>query len=152
MENIHGRKATTPKPDFGGRVMTMAHRDWLFLNNVRSYERQRWDDYFNDVNVMLCPVSRIAAHPHDHTPNHERVVHFNNETLKYWEAMHPWISLAFVSYLPATVAPAGFAPGGLPVGIQIVGPYLEDLTPIQFAINLEKEIIGPYQLPSGFDV
>ena len=46
---------------------------------------------------------------------------------------------------------AGFTPGGLPVGIQIVGPYLEDLTPIQFAINLEKQIIGPYQLPPGFD-
>ena len=40
---------------------------------------------------------------------------------------------------------------GLPVGIQIVGPYLEDLTPIQFAINLEKDIIGPYQIPPGFD-
>jgi len=54
--------------------------------------------------------------------------------------------------LPSTVAPAGFTPGGLLVGIQIVGPYLEDLTPIQFAINLEKEIIGPYQFPPGFDL
>jgi len=52
---------------------------------------------------------------------------------------------------PLPVAPAGFTSGGLPVGIQIVGPYLEDLTPIQFAINLEKEIIGPYKLPPGFD-
>ena len=76
---------------------------------------------------------------------------FNDETLNYWDVMGPWNSLSLVSYLPATVAPAGFTPGGLPVGIQIVGPYLEDLTPIQFAINLEKEIIGPYQLPKGFE-
>jgi hypothetical protein len=33
----------------------------------------------------------------------------------------------------------------------MVGPYLEDLTPIQFAVELEREVIGPYQLPPAFD-
>jgi amidase len=69
----------------------------------------------------------------------------------YGQTNNPWNFLSLVSYLPSTAALAGFTPGGLPVGIQIVGPYLEDLTPIQFAINLEKEIIGPYQLPKGFE-
>jgi amidase len=133
------------------RAMTMQHRDWNVLNMERSVIRQKWDDYFNGVDVMLCPVARIPAHPHDHTPIQERTVRFNDDTLNYWEVMGPWNSLSLVAYLPATVAPAGFTPGGLPVGIQIVGPYLEDLTPIQFAINLEREIIGPYQLPPGFD-
>lgn len=133
------------------KAMTMEHRDWRFLDMVRSFLRQKWDDYFNDVDIMLCPVTRIPAHPHDHTPIPERVVQFNQETLRYWDVMGPWNSLSLVSYLPATVAPAGFTPSGLPVGIQIVGPYLEDLTPIQFAINLEREIIGPYQLPPGFE-
>ncbi|MFC1820187.1 amidase family protein [Thermodesulfobacteriota bacterium] len=133
------------------KAMTMKHRDWKLLDMERSFLRQKWDDYFNDVDIMLCPVTRIPAHPHDHTPMRNRVVKFNEETLKYWDVMGPWNSLSLVAYLPATVVPAGFTPGGLPVGIQIVGPYLEDLTPIQFAINLEKEIIGPYQLPPGFD-
>ena len=133
------------------RNMTMQHRDWNILNMERSAIRQKWNNYFNDVDIMLCPVSRIPAHPHDHTPIHERVVQFNEETLRYWDVMGPWNSLSLVAYLPATVAPAGFTPGGLPVGIQIVGPYLEDKTPIQFAINLEKEIIGPYQLPQEFN-
>jgi amidase len=133
------------------RTMTMQHRDWMFLNTERSVVRQKWDDYFSDVDVMLCPVSRIAAHPHDHTPVTERSVQFNDETLGYWEVMLPWNSMSLVAYLPATVAPAGLTPGGLPVGIQIIGPYLEDLTPIQFAIGLEKGIIGPYQLPPGFE-
>ena len=79
------------------------------------------------------------------------MVQVNGDTLSYWDVMGPWASLSLVAYLPATVAPAGFTPGGLPTGIQIVGPYLEDLTPIQFAINLEKEVIGPYQLPPGFE-
>ena len=81
----------------------------------------------------------------------ERVLQCNDEVLPYWDVMGPWNAISLVAYLPATVAPAGFTPKGLPVGIQIIGPYLEDLTPIQFAVELEREIIGPYQLPSGFD-
>jgi amidase len=133
------------------RNMTMRHRDWLILNMERAAIRQKWDDYFSEVDVMLCPVSRIPAHLHDHTPIPERVVQFNDETLAYWDVMGPWNSMSLVAYLPATVAPAGFTSKGLPVGMQIIGPYLEDLTPIQFAVCLEKEIIGPYQLPPGFD-
>ena len=134
-----------------GKAVTMQHRDWSFLNLIRSHERQRWDDYFNEFDIMLCPVTRIPAHPHDHTPIHERVVQFNSETLRYWDVLGPWNSLALVSYLPATVVPAGFTSSGLPVGLQIIGPYLEDLTPIEFAISLEKEIIGPFELPPGFE-
>jgi len=59
--------------------------------------------------------------------------------------------MSLVAYLPATVAPAEHTANGLPVGIQTIGPYLEDLNPIQFAIALEREIIGPYQLPAGFE-
>jgi amidase len=137
--------------DKWARAMTMQHRDWMYLNVERSAIRQKWGEYFGEVDVMLCPVVRIPAHPHDHTPIGERTIHFKGEILNYWDVVGPWNSLSLVAYLPATVAPAGFTQGGLPVGIQIVGPYLEDLTPIQFAINLEKDIIGPYQLPSGFD-
>jgi amidase len=133
------------------RDMTMQHRDWNLLNAERSVIRQKWEDYFDGVDVMLCPVARIPAHPHDHTPIPNRTVRLNDDTLDYWEVIGPWNSLSLLAYLPATVAPAGFTPSGLPVGIQIVGPYLEDLTPIQFAIELEREIIGPYQLPPAFD-
>ena len=39
-----------------------------------------------------------------------------------------WIALTTMAYLPATVVPVGRTAGGLPVGVQIVGPYLEDRT------------------------
>ncbi len=54
-----------------------------------------------------------------------------------------------VSYLPATVAPVGLAKNGLPVGVQIVGPYLEDRTTIHFA-GLIEEMNGEFQIPPGF--
>jgi amidase len=54
-----------------------------------------------------------------------------------------------MAYLPAVVAPVGRTPGGLPVGVQIVGPYLEDRTPIDFARRL-ADVIGGYEVPPGF--
>ena len=51
--------------------------------------------------------------------------------------------------LPATVAPLGLAADGLPVGIQIVGPYLHDRSTIDFARRL-TEATGGYEPPPRF--
>ena len=44
--------------------------------------------------------------------------------------------------LPSTVAPVGLTPGGLPVGVQIVGPQYGDRTCIHFAGLIEREFQG----------
>ena len=131
------------------RAMTGFHRDWNLLNEERAIIRQTWEDYFREVDVLLCPVARIAAHNHDHTKISQREIQFNDETVNYWDVVGPWNSLSLVAYLPATVAPIGFTPENLPVGVQIIGPYLEDYTPIQFARLLE-EMNGGYKLPLAF--
>jgi amidase len=51
--------------------------------------------------------------------------------------------------LPATVAPVSFTPDHFPVGIQILGPWLEDATPIFVAQALEREF--GFQVPKGFE-
>jgi amidase len=38
----------------------------------------------------------------------------------------------------------------LPVGLQAIGPYLEDRTPIRFAALLAREI-GGFVKPEGYD-
>ncbi len=52
-------------------------------------------------------------------------------------------------YLPATVVPVGLTTSGLPVGIQIVGPYLHDLTTIDVGRYL-TDVIGGCPRPPGF--
>jgi amidase len=44
-----------------------------------------------------------------------------------------WTSIATLTGCPATIAPVGCTKDGLPVGIQIMGPFLEDATPIDIA-------------------
>ena len=53
-----------------------------------------------------------------------------------------WAAPATAAGLPATVAPIGRTDTGLPIGVQIIGPHLEDLTPIQFAQLLEQAFGG----------
>ena len=51
-----------------------------------------------------------------------------------------WPAIATLSGLPATVAPIGHDDSGLPIGVQIIGGYLEDRTTIAFAGLIEREI------------
>ncbi len=99
--------------------------------------------------VLLCPTVGIAAFHHDRTDINIRMTLFNGQLISHRDIIAPW-SLPFnIAYLPATIAPVGFTPNRLPVGMQIVGPFLEDHTPIQFARLIEEEIAGPYKLPTG---
>jgi amidase len=50
--------------------------------------------------------------------------------------------VATVLGLPATVAPVGHSEEDLPIGVQIIGPYLEDRTTIAFAGLIEREFGG----------
>jgi amidase len=58
--------------------------------------------------------------------------------------------LATLAGQPATSFPAGLSSAGLPIGLQAIGPYLEDRTPIRFAGLLADEV-GGYQRPPGYD-
>ena len=79
----------------------------------------------------------------------ERHKRLNNKIMNYWNVVGFWNSLSLVAYLRATVAPIGFTSNNLPLGVQIIGPYLEDYTPIQLAMLLE-EMNGSYKFPPGF--
>ncbi|MGB5265314.1 MAG: amidase, partial [Polyangiales bacterium] len=57
-----------------------------------------------------------------------------------------WVALASAAFLPATSAPVGVTPDGLPVNVQILGPFLGDKTTIRFA-ELLAEVRGGFQPP-----
>jgi amidase len=60
-----------------------------------------------------------------------------------------WAGLGGVCFLPATVAPIGLTPAGLPVGVQIMGAQYRDHPPIRFAQLLEREYRG-FEKPPGW--
>jgi amidase len=129
------------------RGVAIRHRDWIGLDERRTRIRERWRSYFRDVDVLLCPIMPTAAFPHDHREMAQRTLSIDGKEESYFQLF--WAGLAVNAYLPATVAPAGRTRSGLPVGIQIVGPYLEDRTPIAFAAQL-ADVLGGFTPPPGF--
>jgi amidase len=129
--------------------MTKSHREWQFLNIERLKLRQKWADFFEEFDALLCPAVRIPAFEHDHTEISQRFTRVNGEDQPHIAVLLPWAGLTIMAYLPATVAPVGLTPEGLPVGVQIVGPYLEDRTTIHLA-HLMKDVTGGFTPPPGY--
>jgi amidase len=131
------------------RYATASHRDWLAANEARARLRARCRDFFSDRDLLLLPVGPVTAFAHDHSDDlMARSIVVDGRQRWYWEQM-AWISLATAAYLPATVAPAGLARDGLPVGLQIVGPELADFSTIEFARRMEA-VLGGFRAPPGF--
>ncbi|GAA3168202.1 MULTISPECIES: amidase [Streptomyces] len=131
--------------------MTVSFRDWHALDQRRQLSRRRWAEFFRDVDVLLCPVSPTAAFPHDHRPDPDwsvRTLRING-TDRPSSEMIPWIAPSALNLLPAAVAPIGATRDGLPVGIQVIAPYLHDRTAVRFVQRL-AEVIGGFRRPPGF--
>jgi amidase len=132
------------------RGAVMSHRDWLAADAARARLSQQWSELFRDWDVVLCPVGPTVAFPHDHSsPIESRHIRIDGKSYSYLDAQLVWVELATTPGLPATVAPIDHSESGLPIGVQIIGPYLEDRTTIAFAELLEREF-GGFTPPPGY--
>jgi amidase len=123
--------------------------DWQKQNLRRLEFRAEWQAHFENVDVFLSPVAFCEAFPHDHSePQEKRTIATASGPRRYRDLLN-WIAPPTLTSCPATAAPVGRTRAGLPVGIQIMGPYWEDDTPITFAELLVREI-GGFTSPAGF--
>jgi amidase len=124
------------------RGAVMSYRDWAQATAARIKLQQQWHELFREWDVVLCPPMPTPAFPHDHsTPISRRKIEIDGMEYSYFDQL-VWPGVATVPGLPATAAPIEISENGLPIGVQIVGPYLEDRTPIFFAELIEREFGG----------
>jgi amidase len=111
---------------------------WMNLLAAQHTLRRRWAALFEQFDVVLAPPFGTPAFPHIDDPSMEtaRLVVNGRET-RYGDQL-AWPAVVTFPGLPATAAPVGRSRAGLPVGVQIIGPFLEDLTPIAVAGLLER--------------
>ena len=131
------------------RGTVLSHRDWLAADGARAGLQQRWRELFREWDVVLCPPMPTPAFPHDHsTPFSARHIDIDGKEYPYSDQL-VWPELATTPGLPATAVPIDHSETGLPIGVQIVGPYLEDRTTMAFAELLEREF-GGFVPPPGY--
>ena len=126
-------------------LKTTAH-DWMALLDGQLAIRRQWAVLFRKFDVVLAPAHGSVAFPHVSEPDSaKRTLMINAKPTPYM-AQIAWAAVATLGNLPSTVAPNGMTCGGLPIGVQVIGPYLEDRTTLAFASLLEQ-IFGGFRQP-----
>lgn len=146
--SVDGSNLIGAATDISDMQEGMSHLQWDVLHRQRGELRQRWAEFFGDFDILLCPVSPVPAFQHVHAAEGSN---WANSVLRDfgdmpYRHMLRWNTLTGSAYLPVTVPPVGLTSSGLPVGIQVVAPFLHDHTALAFARRI-TEIVGGYQPP-----
>eukprot|EP00750_Incisomonas_marina_P025700 INCI5630.2.p1 GENE.INCI5630.2~~INCI5630.2.p1 ORF type:complete len:295 (-),score=58.42 INCI5630.2:432-1316(-) len=129
--------------------------------NTREKFRVKWRNFFEagaqdggGFDVLFMPVCCFLPLKHDHSePAAARSVEMDNPPLNaesleddedaprgYFDSLM-WQSLPHLADLPVTVVPIGLCERtGLPIGVQIVAPFLHDMTAIQVGRLVEQHV------------
>jgi amidase len=126
----------------------LTHAEWLALDERRQACRDGWASLFHDFDVLVCPVCSTPPFPHDQRPREQRAYLINGEMRPLSDYV-AWPGLIGMAYLPSTSSPLGCNRDGMPIGVQVVGPYLADRRTMDFAAKL-RAIIGGFERPPGF--
>jgi amidase len=125
----------------GLRAGTGTHRSWLRAHEQRARLALLWRRFFQEYDLLITPAAPTSAFPHDDRSVHARLLQVDGGAVPYFDQM-AWAALPIACGLPATTIPFHRDSDGLPLAFQAIGPYLEDRTPIEFAIQLERHL-GP---------
>src|SRR5262245_31553163 len=129
--------------------------EYLLWMAAREQYRAAWRELFREWDVLLAPAFSTLAYSHVERPfpsdesDFDLTLTINGRPAPYFRCTF-YPSVATLSGQPATAFPVGRSRDGLPIGLQAIGPYLEDRTPIRFAALLAKEI-GGFTKPEGYD-
>jgi amidase len=112
----------------------------------------RWnDEVFSRYDAVLCPATPTGAPPLSDVPPAERLLDVDGVDLPAAATVAAWSRLSSLGRGPATVVPLGpGATSGLPIGAQLLGPYLEDWTPLRLAARAEHEGLVRFTVPPGW--
>ena len=98
----------------------------LLIDRVRAFQEK--------YEFLVCAVNQVPPFPADQ-PWPKSIDGVAMENYVAWMKTAYWIS---ATCRPAISVPAGFTPEGLPVGMQIVGRYRDDLNVLKFAHAFEQ--------------
>ncbi|MBA3812568.1 MAG: amidase, partial [Caulobacteraceae bacterium] len=134
-------RGAPPRPD------PLTAHGWLDALDAQLAFRRQWAALFEDIDVIIAPAFGVVAFAHDDAPFAEREHVIDGAATPYPNQV-AWPGMATLANLPATAVPIGATAEGLPIGAQIIGPYLEDRTTIAFA-GLLEQAFGGFQRPGA---
>jgi len=124
-----------PPPAAGAPAVMNAHA-WMNALDGQMVVRRQWGALFEAFDVVIAPVMGVVAFEHQTSAgpgDFAGRTHVIDGEVTPYAAQLAWPGMATLANLPATAVPIGATKVGLPIGAQIIGPYLEDRTTLAFA-------------------
>ncbi len=122
----------------------------LELIEVTESYKRRWETIFQDFDVLLSPVCNVNAFAHDDSYFYDRELDVSGVKMPYYQ-LSALPAIASLAGLPATAFPTGqLSENNAPIGLQVMGAYLEDRSTLCFA-ELIEQAMGGFKAPPGFD-
>ena len=126
-----------------------SHRQWLRAEEQRTALRRVWAEWFDDYDLLLCPVMSVPAFAHQQDADFvTRRITINGVSRDYVELIS-WTGLIGIAGHPSAVPPIGRTAAGIPVGIQMVGAYLRDRDALAGA-RIAEAVLGGFTPPPRF--
>jgi len=114
-----------------------------------------WAHWFQGFDALLAPVSMGQAFPHQVSdgfgpvPQMARVLRIGDRDEPYMKNLL-WPGVATFANLPSLVRPMPGGVGGLPAGVQMIGPYAGEETLFALGEAIDAAL-GGFVAPAGFD-
>jgi amidase len=125
-----------------------SHLTWLQRQRERAEMKERWAEWFTGYDALLTPVMCTTAFPHQQEGDFTtRQLVVDGEARPYLSVIF-WTGMFGLLDLPVAVPPVGRTNDGLPVGVQVVTPFLHDRTAVALA-GLIADVAGGYEVPPG---
>jgi amidase len=129
-----------------GRALTGAQVAAALGKRSQIFERMR--RFMERYEFLIAPVSQVTPFPVEQ-PYVTRIEEVEMKT--YLDPMRSCSAITVTGH-PAIAVPCGFTPEGLPVGIQIVGRYRDELGILQLARAFEASTQMGRRRPPGTSV
>jgi amidase len=114
----------------------------LAAQRARQALKDEMAEFFKHHDAILMPITPVTAFKHDHSePFGARMLDVDGKATPY-PTMLGWIALATALHLPSLAVQAGRSAAGMPVGVQIAGPWRGEDRLFDFAGAVEEGLGG----------
>lgn len=121
---------------------TASYRDVTHALQARHRMRTKLAEFFTRFDAVLMPVTPVPPFAHTQSQTFmDRKIEIEGETVPFMKMVN-WITLATFLHAPSISVPAGLTASGLPVGIQLVGPWHGEDRLFDLGAGLEEAMGG----------
>jgi len=145
MKNSLLKGQTKFQKDFN-QGFKISFRNYAETMGIRAQIIEGWENFFSEHDFLICPISYGPAYKRCELGS---TISYEGQEMIYINYVWPYVACFNASGHPAMNIPLGLGQEGLPLGVQIVGPYWSEPELLQFA-NLVSQLTDGFIRPEGY--